>query len=202
MDPRQSLLDEIRARAMSDEGISDEQAADYQARQQALMKIAERDGGPEAIRASLKPRAKPKAKAAPRAQQGDVRKAEPSKLEQMLTGRPTAVPASTAMRGMPMRNPMMQAAGPKPMPMTQEDLMAMAQQRSAEDRMQSHQGMPPPEVMQQLMQLIAQSQAQGGPPGMPPGMPQGAPTNPMMQAAKPPQAGIMQALQAMQQQGR
>jgi hypothetical protein len=58
------------------------------------------------------------------------------------------------------------------------------------------QGGPPPEVMQQLMQLIAQSQ------GGPQGMPQGAPTNPMMQAARPMQPGIMQALQAMQQQGR
>ena len=179
---RQSLLDEIRARAMSDEGLSDADMADYQARQQTLMQIAEKEGPAAAIRASVKPRAKakPKAKARPRAQQGDVRKAEPSSIEQMLIGRPTSVPASTAMRGMQMNNPMRQAASQSVEP----------------EVMQGMRGAPAPEVMQSLMQLIAQSQAG------PAGIPQGAPTNPLQQAARPIQPGILQALQAMQQQGR
>ena len=58
-----SMIEEIRRKAMSAEGISDAEMQDFQDRQAALMKVAERDGGPEAIRAAMKPRAKPKAKA-------------------------------------------------------------------------------------------------------------------------------------------
>lgn len=104
---RSSMIDEIRRRAMSEEGLSDEDMAAYQARQEMLKKVAENEGGPAAIRAAMKPKRKVKQR---RAQQGDVRKTEPSELEQMLLGRPTAVPASTAMRGVPMNNPLRQAA--------------------------------------------------------------------------------------------
>lgn len=79
---RTSLLDEIRRKAMSDEGISDEQAADYQARQAALMQIAEKSGGPEAIRVAMKPRVR-----------RPVRKAQPMPVvtREELVGAPRVV---------------------------------------------------------------------------------------------------------------
>jgi len=156
---RQSLLDEIRARAMSDEGLSDADMADYQDRQQALMQIAEKEGPAAAIRASVKPRAKakPKAKARPRAQQGDVRKAEPSSIEQMLIGRPTSVPASTAMRGMQMNNPLRQAAADRQQqePAPEQVIAAM--------QAQAQQGAPAASEQEQ-MGMIARLMAmlQGG----------------------------------------
>lgn len=50
---REDLLARVRRQAMSDEGISDAEMADLQAQRAALMKIAERDGGPAAIRAAM-----------------------------------------------------------------------------------------------------------------------------------------------------
>ena len=61
MSARDDLLVEMKAKAMSEEGISDEEMASYLARQKELMRIAETEGGPAAIRSAMKPRGKPKA---------------------------------------------------------------------------------------------------------------------------------------------
>lgn len=55
------MVKKIRAMAMRDEGVSDAEMAAIQAEKLALM--AEREGGPAAIRAAMRPRAAPKATA-------------------------------------------------------------------------------------------------------------------------------------------
>lgn len=113
---REALLNEIRTRALSDEGINDQQMAEYQARQQALMQIAEEQGGAEAIRASVENRA-PRSARATAAEPIYAPVDRPAAADPMSREAMQAATAYDAVTRTPIGNPLREAAAaPQVMP--------------------------------------------------------------------------------------